>query len=54
MANYYLKATGDFQTSGTWSATDGGAATVGWVDGKILTQNAASMAGKYYIFYVGQ
>jgi hypothetical protein len=28
MANYYLKATGDWQTSGTWSATDGGAALV--------------------------
>ena len=29
-------------------------ATGGWVVGKILTQNAASLVGKYYIFYVGR
>jgi hypothetical protein len=33
---------------------DSASATDGWVVGKILTQNAASLVGKYYIFYVGR
>jgi hypothetical protein len=50
----------------SWYATDTGtqvkfvfcqdsaSATDGWIVGKILTQNAASLAGKYYIEYVGK
>jgi hypothetical protein len=30
---------------------DSASATDGWICGKILTQNAASLAGKYYIYY---
>ncbi len=33
---------------------DSASATDGWVVGKILTQNAASLAGKYYIYLVGR
>ncbi len=33
---------------------DSVSATDGWVVGKILTQNAASLAGSYYIEYVGK
>jgi hypothetical protein len=50
----------------SWSSSDTGAmthfvlcqdsasATDGWIVGKILTQNAASLVGKYYIFYCGK
>jgi parallel beta-helix repeat protein len=33
---------------------DSASATDGWIVGKILTQNAASLAGKYYIYYTGK
>lgn len=33
---------------------DNASATKGWVVGKILVQNAAALAGKYYIYYTGR
>jgi hypothetical protein len=40
--------------TGLLTLQDSASATDGWIVGKILTQNAASLAGKYYIFYVGK
>jgi hypothetical protein len=33
---------------------DSASATDGWIVGQILTQNAASLVGSYYIEYVGK
>jgi hypothetical protein len=36
-----------------WTAPNG-AANYGWIVGQILTQNAASLAGKYYVTYIAR